>query len=259
MVAHLGRVTTDEIRALLASGRPAVALVPVGSVEPHGPHLPLAADTIISEAAAARAAAELERAGLTVLLAPAVPYGVTRVAEGFAGAISVPPAALTAFLGAVVQGYLDAGFAHVCLVNNHLEPEHDAAVRAAIAGLPEGRASVACPLTRRWARTLSAEFKSGACHAGRYETSILLAAEPGAVRREVAASLPELEVSLSAGMKAGKATFLAMGLDHAYTGAPARATAEEGEATLDLLATMIATEVREALAASAAGGREEAP
>jgi hypothetical protein len=39
-----------------------------------------------------------------------------------------------------------------------------------------------------------------------------------------------------------------MGLDLAYTGAPARATAAEGDRTLDLLATMIATEVREALA-----------
>jgi len=96
-------------------------------------------------------------------------------------------------------------------VNNHLEPEHDAAVRAALAGLAAGRASVACPLTRRWARTLSAEFKSGACHAGRYETSLILAAAPGAVDRDAAAALPEIVVSLSEGIKAGKTGFRAMG------------------------------------------------
>ncbi len=249
----LARATTDEIRDLLASGRPAVALLPVGSVEPHGPHLPLATDTIISEAAAARAAADLERAGIAVVLAPAVAYGVTRFAEGFAGAISVAPAALGAYLRAVVEGYLAAGFAHVCLVNNHLEPEHDAAVRAAVAGLPPGGASVACPLARRWARTLSDEFKSGACHAGRYETSLVLAADGASVREGVAAALPDLALSLSEGIKAGKGSFRAMGIERAYTGAPARATPAEGEEMLDRLAAMIAAEVKEALASAGRG------
>jgi creatinine amidohydrolase len=160
---RLGALTTEALRRELAAG-PVVALVPVGSVEPHGPHLPLDTDTRISEAAADRAAERLRAAGLATLTAPSVPYGVTRFAEGFAGAVSVPAEVLTPFLRAVVDGYLEAGFAHVCLVNNHLEPAHDAAVRAAIAG-QGGRASVACPLSRRWARTLSDEFKSGACHA----------------------------------------------------------------------------------------------
>jgi creatinine amidohydrolase len=244
---ELGRLTTEELRDALASGKRAVVLLPVGSVEPHGPHLPLSTDTIISEAAASRAAAALEREGFVVLTAPTVPYGVTRFAEGFAGAVSVPAEALTPFLRAVVEGYLAAGAAHVCLVNNHLEPAHDVAVRAAVAGLPARRASVACPLTRRWARTLSAEFKSGACHAGEYETSIVLAADAAAVRSDLAASLPPLAASLSEGMKAGKASFRALGMERAYTGAPALATAEEGERMLERLAIMVATEVKEAL------------
>jgi creatinine amidohydrolase len=49
-------------------------------------------------------------------------------------------------------------------------------------------------------------------------------------------------------MKTGKESFRAMGMERAYTGAPARATAEEGEAMLERLATMIAAEVTEALA-----------
>jgi creatinine amidohydrolase len=249
MTALDDRATSEQVRVLLARQSRVVALVPVGSVEPHGPHLPLSTDTRISEAAARRAAPLLEHAGLGVFHAPAVPYGVTRFAEGFAGAISVPAAALTAFLRAVVQGYLEAGFAHVCLVNNHLEPEHDAAVRAAVADAPTGRASVACPLARRWARTLSPEFKSGACHAGQYETSLVHAIVPDQVDAAVALALPEIGVSLSEGIKAGKTSFRAMGLVGAYTGAPARATAEEGHALLDLLATMILTEVTESLSA----------
>jgi creatinine amidohydrolase len=238
-------MTTEELRAFFAQGR-ACALVPVGSVEPHGPHLPLATDLVISEEACARAAKALEQKGVRTAIAPSVPYGVTDYAAGFAGAIGVPRAALEAFLRAIVERLLADGFAHVCLVNNHLEPAHDAAVRAAIADLPKGKASVACPLTRRWARTLSDEFKKGTCHAGQYETSLVMAA--GADVRASFAGLAPVEISLSEGIKAGKATFQAMGIDRAYTGAPAAATRAEGDGLYEKLCDMIVAEVTEALA-----------
>lgn len=247
---RLGDHTTASFEALRRAGRPLVALLPVGSVEPHGPHLPLATDTVISDAASLRAAARLAGRGVEALVAPALPYGVTDFAEGFAGAVSLPAAALTASIRAVVEALLAAGFDHVAVVNNHLEPAHDAAVRAAIEGLAAGRASVACPLTRRWARTLSAEFRSGACHAGRYETSLVLAAAPSLVDLARAGALPEVPVSLSDGIRSGRTTFRAMGLDSAYAGAPAAATAAEGDEQLGLLAAMIEAEVVEALAAA---------
>jgi creatinine amidohydrolase len=240
----LGALTTDEARAI-ASRPPTCVLLPVGSVEPHGPHLPLETDTKISEEAAARAAAALEARGVPTYLAPPLPYGVTAYAAGFSGALSVPADALTSLLRAVALGLLSDGWSHVCLVNNHLEPAHDGAVRAAVAGLAPGRTSVACPLTRRWARTLSDEFKRGNCHAGRYETSLVLAA--GVPVRPVASALPSLETSLSEGIRAGKATFAAMGMDRAYTGAPAEATAAEGDLLYAKLAEMIVTEVLEGL------------
>jgi creatinine amidohydrolase len=240
-------LTTEELRALLEGPRPVAVLLPVGSVEPHGPHLPLGTDTYLSEAAAERAVPLLEQAGVVGLVAPSIPYGVTDFAEGFAGAVSLPAEALTAFLRAVVAAHLRAGAAHVCLVNNHLEPAHDTAVRAALEGLAPAQASVACPLSRRWARTLSDEFKSGACHAGRYETSLVLAARPGEVHLHRARALPEVPISLSDGIRAGKHGFREMGMSEAYAGAPAQATADEGEALYAKLAAMVATEVLEAL------------
>jgi creatinine amidohydrolase len=144
-------------------------------------------------------------------------------------------------LHAIAERLLADGFAHVCFVNNHLEPAHDTAVRASIAGL---NASVACPLTRRWGRTLSDEFKRGNCHAGRYETSLVLAARG---RTLEAKDLPAIATSLSDGIKEGKKTFHEMGLDRAYTGAPAEATIAEGDALYEKLAEMIAAEVSEAL------------
>jgi creatinine amidohydrolase len=244
MARELAAMTYEEVEALLRSG-PTVALLPVGSVEPHGPHLPLATDTTISATCALRAAEALERSGVGAVVAPSVAYGVTDYAKGFAGAIGVGADVLTPMLHAITQRLLATGFSHVCLINNHLEPAHDRAVRAAIEGLPPGRASVACPLTRRWGRTLSDEFKRGDCHAGRYETSLIFAAG-GEVRPSFDA-LPKVGLSLADAIRSGKTSFLDIGMERAYTGAPHEATRAEGEALYEALVTMVVTEVREAL------------
>ena len=155
-------------------------------------------------------------------------------------------------IAAICDGLLGAAqgfsFRHVCLVNNHLEPAHDAAIRAVLPGR-EGKVSVACPLAKQWARTLSDEFKSGACHAGQYESSLVMAARPELVAETSRTTLAEVPISLSDGIRDGKSNFREMGMNDAYAGAPAAATAEEGEQQLALLATMIVTEVTEGLAA----------
>ncbi len=244
---ELAALTTDEVRAVCASP-PTAVLVPSGSVEPHGPHLPLGTDSVISCEAAKRAAAMLMERGVATYIAPIVAYGVTDFSVGFAGAIGVPAEVLTAWLGAIAARFRTDGWSHVCFVSNHLEPAHDAAVRKVLEGSELGRLSVACPLTRRWGRTLSEEFKRGNCHAGRYETSLALASDLD-VRPDYA-QLPGIETSLSDGIRTGKTTFLEMGLSRAYTGAPAEATREEGLAMYERLAEMIVGEVLEGLAAA---------
>ena len=243
----LARHTTASLRTLLDGKKPVVALIPIGSTEPHGPHLGLGTDVVISAAACVKACELFEKKGpLTALIAPAIPYGVTDCATGFAGAVSVPAATLTAFAAAAADGLLAQGIRHVCLVNNHLEPAQDAAIRAVVPGR-EGKVSVACPLTKKWARTLSAEFKSGACHAGQYETSIMLAAAPEMVDEHMRGVLQPVPVSLSKKLAEGVNTFLAMGMELAYAGDPKAATVEEGELMIQRLAEMVVGEVREAL------------
>ena len=243
----LSSLTSEDVKEIVASP-PTAILVPVGSVEPHGPHLPLSVDTTISEVAAMRAARLLMEKNVDVYIAPSVPYGVTDFAGGFAGAVGVSASALTSLLESIVDRFVYDGWSHVCLINNHLEPAQDAAVRAAIAKTPKGRASIACPLTRRWGRTLSDEFKQGNCHAGRYETSLALAA--GVRVRDEYRELEPLAVSLSTEIKAGKTRFDEMGMDRAYTGAPHEATESEGEELFEKLAEMIATEVLEGIASA---------
>jgi creatinine amidohydrolase len=243
----MARHTTASLFTLLGGKRPVIALVPIGSTEPHGPHLGLGTDVVISAAACVRACEILEKKGpLTAVIAPAVSYGVTDCAVGFPGAVTIPADVLTAYVAAICDGLLAQGLRHVCLVNNHLEPAQDAAIRAVVAGR-EGKVSVACPLTKKWAKTLSAEFKSGACHAGQYETSIVMAAAPELVDEQMRATLLPVPVSLSEKLKAGINTFAAMGMELAYAGDPAAATVGEGEQLIQRLAEMVVGEVREAL------------
>src|SRR5271168_2406217 len=111
----LARHTTATLETLIGGSRGVIALVPIGSTEPHGPHLGLGTDVVISAAACLRAADLLERRGTMVgLIAPAVSYGVTECATGFSGAVSIPAAVLTSYLSAICDGWIASGVRHVC-------------------------------------------------------------------------------------------------------------------------------------------------
>ena len=249
----LARYTTASLEQLTAGKKGVIALVPIGSTEPHGPHLGLGTDVIISAAACLRACELLEKRGTMIgVIAPAISYGVTDCAAGFSGAVSIPADVLTAYIAAVCDGLLASRVRHVCLVNNHLEPAHDAAIRAVLPGR-EKKVSYACPLDKKWARTLSAAFKRGACHAGRYETSIMMAAAPELVQDALRTRLAPVPISLSEKLKAGVTTFEDMGLELAYAGDPASASTEEGEQLIQRLGEMVVGEVLEGLGIRPAG------
>jgi creatinine amidohydrolase len=248
----LSECTMDECAAVLAGPTP-VAVLPVGSTEPHGPHLPLETDALLAHECGLRAARALRARGISAVVAPRIAYGVTRYAKAFSGAVTVSEEALIAYLASVCEGLRAAGFALVCATNHHLEPEHASAVSAAISLANERVSGVrfADQLTRRWGRTLSDEFKRGACHAGSYESSLVMAARPELVRDAVREALPDVPISLSASIREGKKDFLAMGLTRAYAGEPSHASRDEGEALYGKLVEMVVTECVEALAPAA--------
>lgn len=247
---RLDHFTSPALAVFTASPRP-VVLWPVGSVEPHGPHLPLDTDTTIALHNAEAAAVRLRAAGVAAVVAPPLPYGVTEFARDFPGAISVPAGVLVALLVAGAEAFFRSGFQHISLINHHLEPGQLQALGEAQRQIADrhGIGSVSLPavISRRWGGRLGAEFRSGACHAGRYEGSLVLAVTPERVDRATAATLPEVAVSLSTAIAAGATSFVEAGAHQAYTGCPAAATAEEGEALYAVLAEMVATEVLESL------------
>ena len=228
---RLAELTSPGLQAL-RERRP-VALWPVGAVEPHGPHAPLGTDTLISVGMCERAAARLDDPPAVVL--PALAFGVTRYGAAFAGAIGISEAALRAVVLDVAASVQQEGFRRLVNDNTHYEPRLVAALPAAAA---DAGALYLDLVRRRNAQRLTDEFRRGSCHAGRYETSLVLADAPQLVDAS-AADLPANEVDMPAAMAAGATDFLAMGMERAYCGAPAQATAEEGRATFETLTDML--------------------
>jgi len=190
--------------------------VPLGSTEQHGPHLPLGTDSVVALALAER----LAGARRDVLLAPLLPYGASGEHAGFAGTLSIGTAALELVL--VELGRSADAFAGVVIVCGH--GGNAEALAGAVATLrAEGRPVLA------WAPRIV----GGDAHAGRTETSLLLALSPESVRlgaaepgdaRPLAAVIGELR-------RGGVAAVSPNGV----LGDPSGASAEEGHRLLNAL------------------------
>ncbi len=198
-------------------------VVPLGSVEQHGHHLPLAPHTTLAGAVAEAAAAAFAGA----LLAPALAYGASGEHEGFPGTISIGTEALAGLL--VEYGRSAARWAGRLLVVNGHGGNLDA-LRAAV------------PLLRSEGRDVAwfpCAVRGGDAHAGRTETSLMLHVEPEAVRAERAVAgettpigrlLPRLRADGVLGVS-----------PTGVLGDPTGASAAEGAALLaDLVARLVA-------------------
>lgn len=148
----------------------ALLLVPVGSVEQHGPHLPLSTDAMIANAVTRAAAERLDRGGTTVLVAPTVNYGASGEHEGFPGTVSIGHEALLLLLTEL--GRSAARWARgVIFVNGH--GGNTATLTKVVELLRyEGR-----PVA--WTSTALPDADA---HAGDTETSLLRHLAPWAVR-----------------------------------------------------------------------------
>jgi mycofactocin precursor peptide peptidase len=170
---------------------PPVAVLPLGSTEQHGPHLPLDTDTRIAQAVADGLVARLP--GL--LLAPPLPYGASGEHAGFPGTLSLGTAVLELAVVELVRS-ADSTAAGVIIVNGH--GGNAAPLRKAAARLvAEGRRMLVWAPRAELATAAGVPDAPGDLHAGRTETSILLHLAPelvrlGAARAGPSPALPDL-------------------------------------------------------------------
>ncbi|MEM0128863.1 MAG: creatininase family protein [Thermoplasmata archaeon] len=157
-----------------------VVILPVGALEAHGPHLPLAADQIQAEATARALAERLPDA----VVAPTIPYGVCPEASRFAGTVSTPMVELIGYARATLAEFLRMGVRRLLVLSGHAERGHMAALREAaiqaMRGQPGARIVVLSDYDFVYElRGTHAPPTDG--HAGLLETSRLLALAPDRV------------------------------------------------------------------------------
>ena len=200
------------------ASREYVLLIPLGAHEQHGPHLPLDTDTRIAAEVCRLAAARLAWA----VIGPTIPISASDEHAGFAGTLSLGTGTTADVLAAVARSAVSngAGCLGTVFVNAHggnVDAIRLAATRWSNDSVPAAAWSFPAP--------------AGAdLHAGRLETSLMLAIDPDSVRAELAraGNRQSLDEILPA-MRAGGVAAVSPG---GVLGDPAGADAAEGHAAL---------------------------
>ncbi len=233
----LSDMTSPDVAAIAA--RPhRVAILPLGSTEQHGPHLPLDVDTRIT-AAMCEAAAVHVAADVGVVIAPPLTVGISEHHMGFAGSLTLDAETFTAAAFQIGRSLVRHGFDRLVLVNGHAGNAGAMHVVASRLRLEAGASFVVH--LHEWSLAADAFARlrtsgpGGAAHACEYETSVYLHLRPEAVRIDLAVDEPSRAliddglVEIFAGGRYG----VALGADFSASGVlgePTRATAETGRA-----------------------------
>jgi len=216
-LSQLGELSWPETGVRVREDE-AVLVLPLGSTEQHGPHLPLSTDTDIAVELCRR----LAGARRDVLVAPPLPYGASGEHAGFAGTLSIGREALELVLVELIRSATDT-FKQVLIVSAH-GGNVDAVKRA------EKRLRAESRDVRVWMPRAD-----GDAHAGRSETAMQLAMDPARVQMDLAAAgdtrpLAQLMLLL-------RTTSIGAISPTGVLGDPTGATSDEGERLLSRLAT----------------------
>lgn len=227
-----------------------VLLFPIGSTESHGPHCPIGTDSIIAESVSLLTAQKLDSMGYCAFVLPVLSYTVTECARNFPGTVSISEETETALIANVCLNLIAHGMTKICIVNNHGEPGNVRAIYEAVQQVRDQTGvDIIFPnkLRRKYVERLPEAFKKGGTHADRYETSLIMAIEPGLVNNERREKLDYLPINLADKLfKENLDEFKAMGMDQCYCGDPASASTREGEETLRVLVDINVEEIEAA-------------
>jgi creatinine amidohydrolase len=240
--------TWPEVEAALEAGT-RTAIVAVGSIEQHGPHLPLVMDALAGDELSRRIA---ERLG-DALAAPTIRPGCSGHHMAFPGTITIPPETLMDTIRAYCRSLDAHGFEHVVLVPTHggnfapvetVAPEVAREIDASVITLADLEENMR--LMNEGLREAGVEYQEPVIHAGAAETAIVLAVAEGLVRTDELRVGHEGDLSVSRLLSEGFDAITESGV----LGDPREATPEAGEAILERMTTAYAERIeaeREAL------------
>ncbi len=180
---NLAELTYTEVAALEKAG--GLVVLPLGSTEQHGPHLPLATDTILADQLLDAALALLPQEARVWRL-PTLPYGKSNEHAGFAGTVTLSHGTLAGVLHDVARGVAEAGFTRLAFFSGHggNTPTLDVVARDVRAGTGLHCFVVDPGIQFSAVTGLSERERDLGYHAGQVETSLMLALEPGLVHME---------------------------------------------------------------------------
>lgn len=154
---------------------PEVAVIPVGSTEPHGPHLPYGTDTLIADGFTADAVQLANRDGARVLRLPPLPIGNNVNFKGFPFACRIRVETLMAVLTDLVDFLREEGLRKVVIVNCH--GGNDSTISASLRKLFDRHQQemflCLCGAGTFGGDQYKAMFNDASPHAGAYETSMI--------------------------------------------------------------------------------------
>lgn len=220
----------------IARTRPALAVLPIGSIEQHSRHLPLGTDWIAATALAHRVASELG-----AYLLPALPVSMGRCHKPMAGTVWLRPMTLFAAVTDIVRSIAACGIQEIVIVNGH-GGNFTLEVAARELNLADPELTVILPpMTLGSTGPRIFETAGMEVHAGESETSVMLAIDPSLVRDDRVDYIPPVGREF---------------LDYAFIGAispegvwgkPSLATRDKGERALEARVRRLASYVRETL------------
>lgn len=213
-----------------------IALVPVGSTETHGGHLPLATDTYVAYEIAKEVARRVERC----VIVPPLFFGMSEHYRHGPFFVSLKADTLVGVLSDVLDSIYSNGIRRVVIINGH--DGNVAPIEVAARSFKVLHQDVVVAVLEKWWELAGQllpqdtfEAWGGLGHAGEAETSICLHLFPKLVRMDEAAGvIPELPVNLDIKWDFGELT------DTVATGDPTKATAGKGERMLDVIARAVA-------------------
>lgn len=175
MIESMGLMSSNMFRASLDER--CVVIVPVGSLEQHGPHLPLSTDCMVAEALARQAARVTSAEGVPTFVAPTVWTGLSAHHMDFAGTVTLRLSTFQALMQDIVVSLWRHGVRKILILNGHggnihaladvvqdLRFEHQ--VRAVTASYWD----YATDVLREW----DSRDPGTVGHAGEIETSVML-------------------------------------------------------------------------------------